>query len=102
MRPYIRKLAAEHDLPESAFRCKRGPVSKVITSEAAKVRAQLVVMGTVGRKGIKAKVIGNTAALVAPETPDPTGFTDTEAARASLAPPSLHCLPPPRTFTPFP
>jgi universal stress protein E len=61
MLPRIRKLAVAHDLPEKAFRCKRGPVAKVITSEAAKVRAQLVVMGTVGRSGLKARVIGNTA-----------------------------------------
>jgi universal stress protein E len=61
MLPHIRKLATTHELPESAFRTKRGPVAKVITSEAAKSRAQLVVMGTVGRSGLKARVVGNTA-----------------------------------------
>jgi universal stress protein E len=61
MLPHIRKLAEAHDLPEKAFRTKRGPVAKVITSEAASSRAQLVVMGTVGRSGLKARVIGNTA-----------------------------------------
>ena len=59
--PTITKLAAEFDLPEGAFRCKRGPVPKVITSTAARDRAQLVVMGTVGRRGVKAKLLGNTA-----------------------------------------
>ena len=64
MKGAIRKLAAEHGIPEEAFRCKRGPVDKVITSYAAKVRAQIVVMGTVGRTGVKARLLGNTAEKV--------------------------------------
>jgi universal stress protein E len=64
MQPAIRKLAAEHDIPESAFRTKRGPVEKVITSYAARVKAQIVVMGTVGRTGVKARLLGNTAEKV--------------------------------------
>jgi len=64
MKPQIRKLAAAHDIPEKAFHCKRGPVEKVITSHAAKVRAQVVVMGTVARKGVKARLLGNTAEKV--------------------------------------
>lgn len=64
MQPNIEALARAHDLPESAFVCKRGPVEKVITSHAAEVRAQIVVMGTVGRKGLKARLIGNTAEKV--------------------------------------
>jgi universal stress protein E len=36
----------------------------VITSEAARTRAQLVVMGTVGRTGIKGRLMGNTAESV--------------------------------------
>ena len=61
MLPHLRELAAAHDIPEEKFHCKRGPVSKVITSRAAKVRAQIVVMGTVGRTGVKARLLGNTA-----------------------------------------
>ncbi len=64
MQPQIDKLAAEFDLPELAFSCKRGPVEKVITSRAAKVRAQVVVMGTVGRKGVRARLLGNVAEQV--------------------------------------
>lgn len=64
MQPQVRRLAERLDLPETAFRSKRGPVAKVITSEAAKSRAQLVVMGTVGRKGVKARLLGNTAESV--------------------------------------
>jgi universal stress protein E len=64
MKPQIKKLAAAHGIPEKAFHCKRGPVEKVITSRAAKVRAQIVVMGTVARKGVKARLLGNTAEKV--------------------------------------
>jgi len=64
MQPQIRALAKEHDLPESAFRCKHGPVERVIASRAARVGAQIVVMGTVCRKGVKARLMGNTAEKV--------------------------------------
>jgi universal stress protein E len=61
MQPAIDELSAAFDLPRTAFKVKRGPVEKVITSAAAKQRAQLVVMGTVGRRGVKARLMGNTA-----------------------------------------
>ncbi len=64
MLPRISGLAEKHGIPEKTFRTKRGPVAKVITSEAARSRAQLVVMGTVGRSGVKAKLLGNTAEAV--------------------------------------
>jgi universal stress protein E len=64
MAPHLRELAEAHDIPEARFLCKRGPVEKVITSRAAKVRAQIVVMGTVGRTGVKARLLGNTAEKV--------------------------------------
>jgi universal stress protein E len=60
----IAGLAKRYDIPEKAFRVKRGPVEKVIASQAAAKRAQIVVMGTVGRKGVKARLIGNTAEKV--------------------------------------
>lgn len=64
MQPHIKALARQFDLPLKAFVVKRGPVEKVIASQAAKHRAQIVVMGTVGRKGVRAKLIGNTAERV--------------------------------------
>lgn len=64
MQPQIRKLAKQYAIPEPTFHYKRGPVEKVITSYAAKVRAQIVVMGTVGRKGVRARLLGNTAERV--------------------------------------
>lgn len=64
MQPGIKELAEACDIPLKAFRCKRGPVERVIASRAARVRAQIVVMGTVGRKGVKARLLGNTAEKV--------------------------------------
>jgi universal stress protein E len=64
MEPHIKALARQFELPKKAFVVKRGPVEKVIASQAAKKRAQIVVMGTVGRKGVKAKLMGNTAERV--------------------------------------
>ncbi|MFK7828349.1 MAG: universal stress protein [Congregibacter sp.] len=64
MLPHLKALAKEHGIPAKAFVIKRGPVDKVITSYAAKSRAQLVVMGTVGRQGIQAHLVGNTAESV--------------------------------------
>lgn len=60
----VKELAEAHELPVSVFRIKKGPVAKVISSEAAKERAQLLVMGTVGRRGVQARLLGNTAESV--------------------------------------
>lgn len=64
MQPRIAELARALDIPAQDFRCKRGPVERVIASQAAKVGAQIVVMGTVGRSGVKARLLGNTAEKV--------------------------------------
>lgn len=64
LQPLVQKLASRHELPSTCFRLKEGPVDKVITSESARLKAQLVVMGTVGRKGVRGQVIGNTAEKV--------------------------------------
>lgn len=57
----IANLAAQYDIPVANFFIKAGEPEKVITSIAAKKKVGLVVIGTVGRKGLKAKVLGNTA-----------------------------------------
>lgn len=61
LEPVAKALAEETGLPMSAFHFKRGPVAKTIVSEATALNAQLVVMGTVGRRGVRGKLIGNTA-----------------------------------------
>jgi universal stress protein E len=64
LQPKLIKLSTAHGIDIKQFRLKHGPVDKVIASEAARLKAQLVVMGTVGRKGVKAKLMGNTAERV--------------------------------------
>jgi universal stress protein E len=64
LHPKVQKLAQAHGLPMSSIKLKKGPVDKVITSESARLKAQLVVMGTVGRKGVKGQLLGNTAEKV--------------------------------------
>jgi universal stress protein E len=64
LHPKVARLAHDHNLPLSAFKLKQGPIDKVLTSEAARLKAQLVVMGTVGRTGVKGKLLGNTAEKV--------------------------------------
>ena len=64
LRPTVRELATRHSLPVSSIKLKKGPVDKVITSESARLKAQLVVMGTIGRQGVRGQLIGNTAEKV--------------------------------------
>ena len=63
MQPHIKKLAKACHIPEPAFRCKRGAAEKVVAS-LTEVCAQLVVVGTVRRKGTRARLLGNTAEKV--------------------------------------
>jgi len=64
MQPHITELSEAFSLPTTAFRCRRGATADVISREVAKVDAQLVVIGTVGRRGLRAKLLGNTAESV--------------------------------------
>ena len=57
-------MSRKHGVPEDHFLLKRGPVDKVITSESARLKAQLLVLGTIGRRGARAKLVGNTAEKV--------------------------------------
>ncbi|MEQ8515771.1 MAG: universal stress protein [Chromatocurvus sp.] len=64
MQPHIAELREAFSLPAGAFRCRRGATADVISREVVRVDAQLVVMGTVGRLGLRAKLLGNTAESV--------------------------------------
>ncbi|ARN74491.1 universal stress protein [Oceanicoccus sagamiensis] len=50
----------EYGLDTSCVHLKAGPADKVIPSIANKLKADVVVTGTVARKGIKGKLMGNT------------------------------------------
>ena len=62
--PLIADLASTHGLPEDRIHVEHGEVAEVIAAVAERLEAQLVVMGTVGRHGLNAKLIGNTAERV--------------------------------------
>ena len=64
LQPKLLKLSREHGIGMKQFRLKHGPVDKVIASESARLKAQLVIMGTVGRTGVRARLLGNTAERV--------------------------------------
>ncbi|QOL26732.1 universal stress protein [Thalassotalea sp. LPB0316] len=61
LKPVIEALSKEHDIPIERFHIKAGEPEKVIPSTAASVKAAVVVLGMVGRKGLSGKIIGNTA-----------------------------------------
>jgi len=66
-------LAHKRDLkPESAlFESLGGRISETIVKEAKKWRADLIVMGTHGRRGITRMVLGSDAEAILRSTPVP-------------------------------
>ncbi len=50
----------EYGLDKNCVHLRAGPPEKIIPSIASKLKADVVVTGTVGRKGIKGKLMGNT------------------------------------------
>jgi len=62
--PLIQKILGEQTISPEQIHIKAGEASKVIPSVASKVSANIVIIGSVGRKGIKAKLMGNTAESV--------------------------------------
>ena len=64
LQPEIADLARRHTIPVKSIRTRAGEVHRVVPSMAARLQAQLVVMGTVGRRGVTARLMGNTAERV--------------------------------------
>lgn len=62
--PLIKEMLGEHSLPAENIHINLGKAAKVIPSVASKTGAALVVIGSIGRKGLKAKLLGNTAESV--------------------------------------
>lgn len=59
--PVIQQMAGDFPLNPEHVHVKAGNPDKVIPSVAADINAGLVTIGTVGRKGLKGKLQGNTA-----------------------------------------
>lgn len=58
------ELMDEYDIDKELLHIEEGTPWQVITNLSAKLKAQCVVVGTVGRKGIPGKIIGNTSEKV--------------------------------------
>lgn len=58
------RLCKAHGISSAQVLVEHGDVDATIAETARRLRAQLVVMGTVGRQGVNAKLIGNTAEKV--------------------------------------
>ncbi len=57
-------LAAEYGIPAERVIIEAGPPERLLPRIAARLKADLVVMGTVGRSGARGKLLGNTAEQV--------------------------------------
>jgi len=55
------KFAAKYDIPSSNTIVEEGLPEDVISEVAHRIDAELVILGTIGRTGISAALIGNTA-----------------------------------------
>ena len=66
-------LARKHDLKAegSLFESLGGRISEIIVKEAKKWRADLIVMGTHGRRGVTRMVLGSDAEAILRVTPVP-------------------------------
>lgn len=67
-RPQESSLAQSLGAPQEHVHIREGEAYDAIATTAEKLQADLVVIGTVGRKGIKGQVIGNTAERVLDHT----------------------------------
>lgn len=61
LKPLIDKFCSDHQIDPANVHLRQGEAEKIIPSIANGLKADLVVSGTVGRKGIKGKLLGNTA-----------------------------------------
>ena len=62
--PLLASMAGEYGIPAKNVVIKLGQPDRVLPSIAARLKADLVVMGTVGRTGVAGKLLGNTAEQV--------------------------------------
>lgn len=63
------RLCKAHGISSAQVLVEHGDVDETIAETARRLQAQLVVMGTVGRQGVNAKLIGNTAEKVLTRIP---------------------------------
>jgi universal stress protein E len=64
LKPHIEHLCNTWHLAPEQVHIASGPAQKVIPSVANKIKADMIVIGTTGKTGLAARVIGNTAEKV--------------------------------------
>jgi universal stress protein E len=64
IQPSIDMLCQDYNISPDNIHIKEGHPAKVIPSIASKLKADVVITGATGRKGVSAKLIGNTAEQV--------------------------------------
>lgn len=67
--PHLQALIEPYGIPMSRVHLPTGKVGHVVNGIARKVKADLLVMGTTARKGVKGFVIGNSAERVLTKAP---------------------------------
>ncbi len=58
------KMLTNHELPDKQLHIDQGPPELLIPQVADKIKAKLVILGTVARSGLQGILLGNTAELV--------------------------------------
>lgn len=67
MQPRLDELAKEFDIPAERVHTTRGKTRLSITGMAMELKAELLVLGTTARTGVRGLVVGNTAEKVLAE-----------------------------------
>lgn len=62
--PQKEAIMQTYGIPEERIHLVRGPAGKVIPRVANKIKADMVVIGSIGRRGVKGALLGNTAEQV--------------------------------------
>jgi len=61
VKPLLDEFQKKYDIDNDCIHFKVGQASNVITTTAKKLRADMIVLGAIGRRGVKGRLLGNTA-----------------------------------------
>ncbi len=61
VKPLLDEFQAKYGVKDECIHFKVGQASNVITTTAKKLRADMIVLGAIGRRGIKGRLLGSTA-----------------------------------------
>lgn len=64
LKPLVDKLCLQYAIEKENVHIKQGEASKIVPSTANKIKADIVICGSMARKGVQAKLMGNTAEAI--------------------------------------